>query len=348
MGLALKRIGSQARIVGVSRAETIEQALALGVIDEGWTYEELDRALDGADLVFLCTPIGRILELLPEVARGAAPGALITDVGSTKRRIGEAAAACLRPDLYFVGGHPMAGSEKTGVTAVDPFLFQNAIYILVRGAAVPDEVYDAFATLTQQVGAKVLELDAEVHDEVVAAISHLPQMMATSLVEMVGHMNEDNGYFLALAASGFRDLTRIASSPFGTVWGGICVTNADQIGAMIDRYIDALQNVRGRLEEPSLADNFAYANQVRNSIPRDAKGFLHTLFEIIVVAEDKPGVIAEIANALSREQININDIEIMKVREGIGGTIRLGFDAEAAAERALELLNECGYQARRP
>lgn len=348
MGLALKRIGSKARIVGVSRAETIDQALALDVIDEGWTYEQLDQALAGADLVFLCTPIGRILELLPEVARCAAPGALITDVGSTKRRIGAEASACLRPDLHFVGGHPMAGSEKAGVTAADPFLFQNAIYILVRAAVVPEDIYSAFAALLQQIGAKVLELADDVHDEVVAAISHLPQIMATSLVEMVGRMNEENSYFLSLAAGGFRDLTRIASSPFGPVWAGICTTNADQIGAMIDRYIDVLQDLRARLEEPSLAEDFAYASQVRNSIPRDAKGFLHTLFEIIVVAEDKPGVIAEIANALSREQININDIEIMKVREGIGGTIRLGFDAETAAERALELLNECGYQARRP
>ncbi|MCC7265693.1 MAG: prephenate dehydrogenase [Candidatus Latescibacteria bacterium] len=347
LGLALKRLGHPARLVGVSRPETIAQALELGVIDEGWDYPDLAKALDGADLVVLCTPIQRILSLLEEVGRCAAPGALITDVGSTKRRIAAQAAACLRPDLHFVGGHPMAGSEKAGVTAADPFLFQNAIYILVPGAAVPAPHYAALVQLLKEVGAKVLELDAESHDEVVAAISHLPQMMATSLVEMVGRLHEQKGYFLTLAAGGFRDLTRIASSPYAPVWEDICRTNQDQIGRMIDQYIAVLQDVRQRLADPSLGQDFAFANHTRNSIPRDAKGFIHTLFEILVVAEDKPGIIAQIAQALGQEQININDIEVMKVREGEGGTLRLGFDSEQAANHALEVLARLGYQARR-
>ena len=348
MGLALRRTGFAGQLVGVSRPETLKQALELGVIDEGWAYEDLGPALAEADLIFICTPIQRILELLADIPGSAASGALITDVGSTKRRIMARADSCLRQDLHFIGGHPMAGSEKAGVTAADPFLFQNAIYILVEGKEVPAELHTAFADLLKQVGAKVVELSAEVHDQVVAAISHLPQMMATSLVEMVGKMNQENRYFLPLAAGGFRDLTRIASSPYTPVWEDICRTNADQIRHMIDRYLVVLQDVRQRLEDESLREDFSYANKVRNSIPRDAKGFIHTLFEILVVAEDRPGIIAEIATALSREQININDIEIMKVREGEGGTIRLGFDAEDAAERALEVLGELGFQARRP
>ena len=348
MGLALKRIGFRGRLVGVSRSETVEKALELGVIDEGWGYQELERALVGADLILVCTPIQRILGLLDEIARFAAPGALVTDVGSTKRRIVARAAEWPRRDLHFLGGHPMAGSEKAGVTAADPFLFQNAIYILVEGDNVPAPLYAAFTELLEKVGAKLVELSAAVHDEVVAAISHLPQMMATSLVEMVARMNEKTGYFLPLAAGGFRDLTRIASSPYAPVWEDICHTNADQIRHMIDQYIAVLQDVRERLEDESLSRDFSYANRARDSIPRDAKGFIHTLFELLVVAEDKPGVIAEIAVALSQEQVNINDIEIMKVREGEGGTIRLGFDAEDAAENALQILNGLGYQARRP
>lgn len=348
MGLALKRAGYTGRLVGISRSQTLEQARALGVIDEGWDYAELAQALDGTDLIFLCTPIQRILELLEPVGRYAQPGTLITDVGSTKRRIMAQAAVHLREDLHFVGGHPMAGSEKTGVSAADPFLFQNAIYILVPTPGLPVEKYDAFISLLQQVGAKVLELSVEVHDQVVAAISHLPQMIATSLVKMVGELNRENGYFLALAAGGFRDLTRIASSPFNPVWEDICRTNADQIGQMIDRYIAVLQGIRQRLEDPTLKDDFGFANRIRNSLPRDSKGFIHRLFELLVVAEDRPGVLAEIASALSGEQINISDIEIMKVREGEGGTIRLGFDSEEAATQALEILTRIGYSARKP
>ncbi len=348
IGLGLKRAGYSGTVVGVSRSETIEQAIELGVIDAGWSYDGLERALRDVDLIFICTPIQRILQLVEEVARFAAPGTLITDVGSTKRNVMTQAAACLRRDLYFIGGHPMAGSEKAGVSAADPFLFQNAIYILTAAENVPCEHYHAFVEVLEQVGARVLELSAETHDQVVAAISHLPQIMATSLVEMVGKMNEEDGYFLTLAAGGFRDLTRIASSSYAPMWRDICRTNADQIRGMIDRYISVLKDVRERLEEESLQRDFAYARRIRAQIPRDAKGFIHTLFEILVVAEDKHGVIAEIAATLAGERININDIEVMKVREGEGGTIRLGFDSEKACGRALEILAGLGYQARRP
>jgi prephenate dehydrogenase len=349
MGLALKRSGGFAgRIVGVSRSETIETALEMGVIDEGWGYDEMAQALAGADLVFICTPIQRIIEQIEQVAELVPDGAIVTDVGSTKRRIVARAAECFRAGTYFVGGHPMAGSEKAGVTAADPFLFQNAIYILVPDVKVPRDRYDALIALLRSVGARVLELAAEEHDEAVASISHLPQIMATTLVEMVGKLNEDDDHFLPLAAGGFRDMTRIASSPFAPVWQDIYATNADQVRAMIDRYMAVLQDARERLEDGSLVEDFSYANRVRGSIPRDAKGFIHVLYEILVVAEDKPGVIAEIATALEGEGININDIEVMKVREGEGGTLRLGFDSDEAAGRALVVLEGIGYGARRP
>lgn len=347
MGLALKRAGLGGRIVGVSRSETIAQALQLGVIDEGWGYSDLANALEGADLIFICTPIRRILDLIEEIGRLADPGALITDVGSTKRRIVAQARAHCRNGVYFIGGHPMAGSEKAGVTAADPFLFQNAIYILVPDHRVPADRYEALVDLLRRVGARVMELEAEAHDQAVAAISHLPQMMATSLVEMVGKLNEQRDHFLPLAAGGFRDLTRIASSPFA-MWEDIFATNADEIRGMIDRYISVLEDAKTRLQEESLGADFEFANKTRGSIPRDSKGFIHVLHEVLVLAEDRPGVIAEIGRALGERDVNINDIEVMKVREGEGGTLRLGFDSAGGAEKAMGILAEIGYTARRP
>ena len=113
-----------------------------------------------------------------------------------------------------------------------------------------------------------------------------------------------------------RDLTRIASSPFAPVWEDICATNADEIRAMIDRYIAALADVRERLEAEELKADFDFANEIRGSIPRDSKGFIHALYEILVLAEDRPGVIAEIGQALGAEGVNINDIEVMKSARG--------------------------------
>ena len=345
-GLALKRTGFGGTVVGVGRRATLDEAADLGVIDEGWTYEEMDRALRGADLVLLCTPIKRILELLPEVGRHAEAGALVTDAGSTKRRIVDEAARALPEGLHFVGGHPMAGSEKSGVAAADPFLFENAIYILTPGEDVPGAPYAALVELVRGIGSKVLEMDAAVHDRTVAAISHLPQLMATGLVEMVGRLHEEDGFFLTLAAGGFRDLTRIASSPYAPVWEDICHTNPDEIRGMIDRYIAQLTVLRDRVEAAELARDFDYANRVRDGLPRDAKGFIHTLHELLVVAQDRPGIIAEMSAALAAGGININDIEVMKVREGEGGTIRLGFDSGEAAEGALDVLTGLGYEAR--
>jgi prephenate dehydrogenase len=324
----------------------------MGVIDNGFPYEELEAGVSAADLIIICTPIQRIVELLPDIVNSASAGALVTDVGSTKRTIARVAASCARDDVYFLGGHPMAGSEKSGVTAADPFLFENAYYILVGDNGVAQPQYDGFRDLVRSIGARVVELAATAHDEVVAAISHLPQMMATTLVEMVGRLDDEaegtDGHFLPLAAGGFRDMTRIASSPFAPVWEDICASNEDQIKRMIDTYISLLSDVRERVGDRQLSDDFARANEVRNRIPRDMKGFIHPLFELLVVAEDKPGVIADIAVTLSREEININDIEIVKVREGEGGTMRLGFDSSAAATRSLEVLNGMGYEARRP
>jgi len=348
LGLAFKRRGFKGCIVGVSRPETIRVALDSGVIDEGWSYEDLKESVKDADLIFLCTPISRILELIEELGPLIESGTIVTDVGSTKRNIISSAKKHFRAETFFIGGHPMAGSERSGVAAADPFLFQNAIYILTPNALVPAESYSEFVRFLRLTGARVLELDEEAHDKAVAAISHLPQLMATKLVEAVGRLNEEEDHFLPLAAGGFRDMTRIASSEYDPVWRDIYETNADYVSDMVDTYIESLMDARHRLTDGSLKTDFSYANDVRSSIPKDAKGFLHTLHEIRVVAEDRPGVIAEIALTLKQNNININDIEVLKVREGEGGTLRLGFDSEESADYAVILLNQLGFRVRRP
>jgi prephenate dehydrogenase len=117
---------------------------------------------------------------------------------------------------------------------------------------------------------------------------------------------------------------------------------------MVDEYIKALAQRAAQVGDDGLATSFDYANRVRDGIPRDTKGFIHRLSEVLVVCEDKPGVIAEIATALAQEDVNINDIEVVKVREGMGGTLRLGFDSDEAAGGALRVLVRLGYEARRP
>lgn len=342
LGLAFRRVGIGGRIIGVSRQETIDRAIEQGVIDEGFAYDEIASAVADADWVFLCTPISRILELLPRCMSAAKPGSVVTDVGSTKRAVVEAAGQGDRTDVSFVGGHPMAGSEWKGVDAADPFLFQNAIYVLTPSDRVDTAVVARMGAMVSRIGAHVLEMAPEQHDRIAAAISHLPQMMATTLVGLVGRMNEEDGLSLKMAAGGFRDMTRIASSPY-EMWRDICQTNAVPIREMIDAYLGALSALRDRIEAESLADDFSYANEVRDTIPKDSKGFLHPLHELLLVVEDEPGVIAEVATSLAEAGINIQDIEVLKVREGEGGSLRMGFGTQEDKSRAGQILTGLGY-----
>ncbi len=346
LGLAFKRLDRDLRIAGVGQPATLKRAKELGAIDWGFPYESLDLGVKSADMVFFCTPIFRILELLGEVGQYAKPGTLITDVGSTKAEIAAAAERLLPKGLFFIGGHPMAGSEKRGVDAADPLLFQNVIYVLTPGKDVPLKLCDDFASLLEGIGARVVVTGPHTHDMVAAAVSHLPQMIAVALVKMVGELDQENPLFLRLAAGGFRDLTRIASSSY-KVWRDICQTNSLQITEMIDRFIAELQRLRDKVSTEQLEEDFDFANLTRGSIPKDSKGFLHPLYEILVVVEDKPGVIAEISTTLAQGEINIKDIEVLKVREGEAGTLRLAFESEEAAEQAIALLQQKGIAARR-
>ena len=345
LGLAIRRTHPDIRITGVSSPGAVRSALEMGIITCGYGYGELGDAVKGADLVVLCTPIHRIRDLLALLGTLLEPGVLVTDVGSTKRAIASHAAEVLPLGVHFIGGHPMAGSENRGVLAADPFLFQNAIYVLCPAEGTPVSHIESFSALLGDIGAHVTVMDAETHDRIAAAVSHLPQMLAVALVEMVGGLNSERAPYLRLAAGGFRDMTRIASSPFG-IWDDIFRTNDDAVRETVDAFIERLRKLRDRIGTQALAEDFEIANVTRAAIPKDTKGFLRTLSDVLVVVEDKPGVIARIAAELAGEGINIRDIEVLKVREGEGGTLRLAFEREEEALRAVELMERIGYSAR--
>jgi len=339
---AFRRMGD-VEIIGISSPATVAAALDQRVIDTGGGYEELERLIPAARTVFLCTPIQRIIEMLPAVGRAARRGALITDVGSTKAEIVEAARSAMPEGVTFLGGHPMAGSEQSGLNASDPFLFQNAMYALTPMDTTPIEELERLAWLVGELGARVVVLEPSVHDRVAAAVSHVPQLLSLALVELVGDRNIEEPAHLQMAAGGFRDMTRIASSPY-RMWRDILATNTDAVR-------DALADLRARLSEMErdlsgqMEDHFASANRTRGAIPKDSKGFLASMFDVLVRCEDKPGVLARITNVLADAGVDIKDIELLKIREGEGGTFRLAFRDSESAAYAVKLLNGAGFSA---
>ncbi len=345
LGLAVRRKNRDTGIIGVSSQAAIDRAVELGTIDSGYGYDKLGTAVAGADAVFLCTPITRIKELLTDLSGSVKPGMIVTDVGSTKHEIAVHAGNVLPDGVHFIGGHPMTGSEKSGVNASDPFLFENAIYVLCPAEDVPEDVVDGFSGFLHNIGARIVTMDSDLHDNIAAAISHVPQMIAVTLVNMVQHKTTDTAPYLQLAAGGFRDMTRIASSPF-KMWDDICRTNAEAIRTTLDTFIRELNELKSRIGSDALKDDFQTANHTRANIPKDTKGFAKTLHEVLAVVEDKPGIISSIAGELAQHDINIKDIEVMKVREGEGGTLRLAFDGENEAAQVVDILNAIGFKSR--
>lgn len=347
IGAALKKTGFKGKIIGLSSESNLKTAHELDLIDEGHPYEALPEVVNKTDLLILCSPILTILRTIESLGKMQLPEDLIiTDVGSTKKEIMEAAQRHLPSSVHFIGGHPMAGSEKSGPSASDPYLFQNAIYVLTPAQNSPENEDKALSDfLKLHLGCKHVFLDPAEHDTIAATVSHLPHMLASALVLTAGKQEASIPGTLSLAAGGFRDMTRIASAPY-SMWHDILVTNKNAIGPLLDSFIQILTEMKSSLLTDSLKKDFEEAKDIRRSIPLSSKGFIGRLSEILIMAEDKPGFISSVSTLLARESINIKDIEVLKVREGEGGTIRLAFESPEIAREAIRTLNSNGFSAR--
>jgi len=347
---ALKGSGHSVHIRAVSGAETCRRALEMGLADEGFAYEDIAHYLPGTDLLLLCSPISHILETLDAIAHADYAGApiLISDIGSTKLEICTRGAALPSP-FHFVGGHPMAGSEKRSLEYHDASLFENAYWILCPPRDCAPEAYALLQELIDAVGAHGVTLDAAEHDHVMSRLSHVPQLVSTALASALP-ADIRAKHQQHLAGRGFRDMTRIAASPW-PMWRDILVTNRNEILAGIEEMQASLQSIHDYLNDfpqaqPSLQSVFTDGNEVRASLSSPGKGFAQSLHELLLQIPDRPGAILQVIEPLTRQGINILDIELAKVREGVGGSLLLGFKTLPEAEKALSLLATSGFSAR--
>jgi prephenate dehydrogenase len=257
---SLRRAQPECQIIGVDFQGVITSAREF--LDEDFLPENLVRAVRDADLVLLAAPINAILQLLPEVAKAIRPGALVTDVGSTKSLIVEQAQKHFTGERYFIGGHPMAGREKGGWENADARLFENAAYVLTPASNFPAPLLDSFTRLLQALGARVVMLEAATHDRIVADISHLPQLLAVALMNFITREGAQTELGLQLTAGGFRDMTRLAASPF-EIWKDILAGNGANVRRSLQEFIVALQNLARDLENDNLEHRFKHAQQLR-------------------------------------------------------------------------------------
>ena len=264
-GLALKKHGFSGTLVGCDRPEVLRRALAARAVDEG--AEDPEEAARNADLVILAAPVGAILDLMPPLKGVLSPRALVTDVGSTKRLICERAREAFGDEPLFLGGHPLAGKELSGFESADASLFDNARYALTPLSPdhLADERVKAFSALVEAVGGRPFLSDASHHDRAVAYLSHLPQLLSTGLSSLIAEQSSEDFLPLELAGAGFRDVTRLAESPYA-VWRDICLTNIENIQAALELLIEKLEAVKLHLSDRELEREFKQALKLRERL----------------------------------------------------------------------------------
>jgi len=264
-GLALKKQGFSGRRVGCDQPETLKRAMALGAVDEG--AADLAAAVRDADLIIVATPVGVILELLSRLKGFTSPRALVTDVGSTKRLICQRAREVFGDEPLFLGGHPLAGKERSGLEHAQASLFENARYVLTPLAPEhrSDARVEAFSSLLEVMGARPYWSDASSHDRAVAFLSHLPQLLSTGLASLITAESAEERLSLELAAAGFRDVTRLAESPY-SVWRDICLTNIENIQRALEALIEKLESMKMHLSDRGLEREFKQALKLREKL----------------------------------------------------------------------------------
>jgi prephenate dehydrogenase len=267
--LALRRAGFTGRITACGGARAPQLAVERGVVDaleESFARGEVCTA----DLIYLAAPIGAIIDFLRTKANLIKPGALVTDAGSTKSEICRVARAALPDGVHFLGGHPMAGSENSGVEYARADLFDRATYALTTEQDIDAALLDQFKAIIEALGARVLLTEPEAHDAAVALISHLPQLTASALASLLGAERDGEvarrELAQRLAATGWRDTTRLAGSSW-TVWRDICLTNQPNLARAVGALIAELQSLKDALDARDfnrVRELFAAANASLN------------------------------------------------------------------------------------
>lgn len=321
--------------------ESLAEALSSNVIDG--ICEERDERFKNCDYIFLCAPVEHNLKALKILRDMIRPGCILTDVGSVKGIIHDEIER-LGLSSHFIGGHPMAGSEKSGYAFSNERLLENAYYILTPGGASLEKIGE-FTEFISSLGAVPMVLTAAEHDFITAGVSHLPHIIASTLVNLINLLDNDAHYMKTIAAGGFRDITRIASSS-PEMWQQICLENKENISNVLDDYIRLLIQVRCSVdnsEAEQLYQMFANSKDYRDSIDVADNGLIRKSHVLYLDIADEAGGIATIATILAMDKISIKNIGIIHNREFEEGVLKIEFYEEESLERGAALLRKRNY-----
>lgn len=340
---AVRRYYPDCEIVAFDKnKETLALATQESVIQVACT--SIDDNFRDCRYLFLCAPVAFNTAYLRQMTPYLHDDLILTDVGSVKTPIHEEISR-LGLEKYFIGGHPMAGSEKSGFANSRPLLIENAYFVLTPSAQVAEEKVADYASFVESLRAIPVMLDYREHDYVTGTISHLPHILAASLVNFVRDTDTKEELMKHLAAGGFKDITRIASSS-PTMWQHICVQNKDNISRILGDYIQSLIHAKELVDqaaEQEIYDLFDHSRSYRSSMPDGSAGPIKKAFAIYCDIPDEAGVIATIATILASNGISIKNVGIVHNREFEEGVLRIEFYDEGSCDKASALLQRHRY-----
>jgi prephenate dehydrogenase len=341
VGLAARRrVGAE--VVGFDpEPQTLARALEVEALDAA--ASTVAEAVAGAEVIFCAAPVAVLPALVDEAVSASLPDAVITDVGSTKRAlIAGLSEGPVRE--RFIGGHPLAGAETSGVEHARADLFDGARWYLVPTEHSGGLQYERLQRVVAELGARPQAIDAEAHDRLMATVSHMPHVIANVLVQEAAATLAEEHERLPEVGTSFRDTTRVAGAN-PTIWEDIYAANADAVADAIDavsgRLTDAARMIRGR-EGAAVGDWHRAAREDRRRL-LEAEIEGGELFELRVAVENRPGTVAEIALALGRERVNIEDMALSPAVDMRTGFITLWVAGEAEAERGADIVRSLGH-----
>lgn len=339
IGLATRRRAG-AHVCGYDPDERVRaRALELGAVDR--VTSDLAEAVGDAEVVFVATPVGALVETVRLALASAPPGAVVTDVGSTKRVLADVGA-----DERLIGGHPLAGAETAGVEHAREDLFEGAVWYLTPAmGSTAGVLYERLHRLLTAIGARPTAIDADSHDRLLASVSHLPHVLANALVaQAAGALGETAPGRLPAVGPSFRDATRVAGAN-GAIWTDIFLANRDALIAAIDDFAERLVDVRAKLAAGDAAAIAAWIDSAREQHGRllGAGSGDGEVAELRISVPNRPGVIAEIALALGGAGVNILDMALSPSPDNRQGAVALWIAGEQDVARAHELIGELGF-----
>lgn len=322
-------------------SHTVRKAKKLGVIHD--MALNLKDSAKIADIIVFATPVNATLQLMNEAQHWQLKkDVILSDTGSTKKIIMEKAKSLKKLGLTFIGGHPMAGSHKSGIEAAKAHLFENAYYMVTPLENEAEEKILILEKLLLPTKGKILRVTALEHDHMTAVVSHFPHLVAASLVHQLSSENEEYPFTRQLAAGGFRDITRIASSN-PVMWRDITLQNRNELVNQLTKWqkeMDTVKTLLMQAEPSNIEHYFSRAKYVRDELPITSQGAMYSVFDLYVDVPDYPGVISEITGILANRLISITNLRIVETREDVFGILVISFQTLEDRTKAANCITE--------